>query len=665
MVALVDINNPNERKNQRTLSISHKSRMPARNNTAAPISTDAQSTIARYFNTIMQTYLTSFNIRPNLLQRDLAYYREADSTRQQQMAAASNLAGDTSKMQNVTIPIVMPQVESALAYHAGVFLSGYPIFGTVAPPEFADAITQMDTVIGENSLRAGWSQELMKTIRNGLKYDLGACEVSWEKRKSYNIGTPAIDNISTGSVDDTVYEGNFIKDLSPYNTILDTRVSPDRNHIEGEFAGYTEMVSAVNLKQRMDELDPLDTMNFRAAFESPSSISAPGDMSAAFYTPIINAQALLAPTQNTFSWGAFFSADSGNNNSRIQYRDAYEWTVIYVRMIPSVFGITSRNKNHVQIWKFILINRNVVIYARQQTNAHNLLPIIVCKPSNDGMAYQSKSFSQNAEPFQYVASALINSAIESQRRKVYDRIFYDPLRVSKKDIDNVSSVARIPVRNSTYNKDIGSAVHVSPYRDEGVSEVLSFSQNVAQMADIVNGQNRVQQGQFQKGNKTRQEFDTVMSNANARQQMAAIAMEATFFAPLKEIIKSNILQYQPPVSLTNTSTQKAVKVDPMMLRKAMTSFKLSDGLLPTSKMVDSNIFQTIMQTAQAIPGIQAEYDIMGMFNYNMKLAGADWLDSFKRSPDDTQKYMQTMTQASQAAGTAKPVQQPAQQQAPA
>lgn len=665
MVTLVDVNSQKELGRQLTLNKSKNkaegNNIPVSNNSRAPINKDSQASLLNYYNTALTAYVTISNIRGQMLQRDLAYYRETDQTVAQQRAQGYNAAGDASKIQNVTIPIVMPQVESAVAYQTSVFLTGYPIFGIVAPPAFATAGAQMETIIGENSIRAGWPQELIKTIRNGYKYDLGAVEVVWETKKTYNIGTPDIKELTVGSVEETQYAGNFIKDLDPYNLILDTRVSPDRNHIEGEVAGYTELLSPVAMKQRMDELDLLSTMNFREAFESPSTGAGTATTTTAgYYQPQFNPGALLNVAVNQpFSWNNFFAVANNRDNGRgIQYQSSYEWTVLYVRMIPSVFGIYKKNPNHVQIWKFIIVNRSVVIFAKQMDNAHNYLPIVVCKPSNDGMKWQSKSFAQNAEPFQYVASALTNSAIESQRRKVYDRIFYDPSRVAKKDIDNVSSVARIPVKNSQYNKDIASAIHVSPYRDEGVSDILQFSQNVTQMAEIANGQNRVQQGQFQKGNKTKREFETVMGNANSRQQMVSIALEYTFFTPIKEIIKSNILQYQPPTMLTNSKTNEEVAIDPAALRKAILSFKVSDGLLPTSKLVSDEVFNTIFQTAQAMPEVRAQYDIMGMFNYQMALQGVEWLSDFKRTDEEAAKQLQLMTQAANAAASKPPEQNP-------
>lgn len=214
------------------------------------------------------------------------------------------------------------------------------------------------------------------------------------------------------------------------------------------------------------------------------------------------------------------------NSDGIKYANSYERTILYARVLPSDLKIPGKNRNHVQIWKFIVVNRKVVIFAERQTNAHNYLPIICCKPSNDGMGFQSKSFAENAMPFQSVASGLVNSGMESQRRKVYDRMLYDPSRVNKKDIDVVSSVALIAVKSSQYGKSMQEAVYQIPYRDEGVAEVMSLSSQFVQMGDIVNGQNRVQQGQFQKGNKTRKEFDTVMASASNRGRMRALVLSS-------------------------------------------------------------------------------------------------------------------------------------------
>lgn len=621
-------------------------------NTALPLSENSQKAVIQYLDGVQSRYISNYNIRAVLEQRDRAYYREEDRTTAQFKAKNANAGGDANKIQNITVPVVFPQVDTNLAYMCDVFLTGYPIFATVAPPVEQEGVKQFDACITDNSIMGGWPSELKVALLDGLKYDFGAVEVVWEKKKVYQVGTPQLDDITRGVQEEVLYEGNFIKRLDPYNLILDTRVSPDKNHKEGEIAGYTELLSAVATKMRMDDLDKKMTMNYRKAFEDGSGVTAVGANTAGYYIPQINNDALL-PTETRVAgtnWFAWAGLDK-NKYTGIQYHDSYEWTVIYCRIIPALMGMQVPEATKVQIWKFIIINRKVVIYAERQTNAHNFLPIIVCKPSNDGMSYQSKSFGQNAEPYQSVASGLMNSVMASQRRKVYDRILYDPTKVRKEDIDNTDPVARIPIRNVQFGKGFEGAVQQMPYHDEGIGPIMQMVPQVVQMAEIGNGQNRVQQGQFQKGNKTRREFEGTMAGANSRQQMTAIGLEYTFFMPIKHIIKTNILQFQPPKTILSQQTGKTINIDPNKMRQALISFKISDGLLSSEKLASLDVAGTIVQAATQLPMVDQMYDVMGILAHTWKLQGIDWIDDFKRGPDGQAQYLTALAQNTEASGT--------------
>lgn len=634
--------------------------------TPLPISKDAQKIVVRYLLDAQTLYTTTYNIRSQLEMRDRAYYREQDWSKDNQRAKFANETQDPSKLQNITVPVVMPQVETALAAQAEVFLTGYPIFGVVADPADQDAIRGFEAVIADNSVRSGYPRELMMALRDGFKYDLGAVEVEWEQKKIFTIGTPELTKIEHGSKVEELYQGNFIKRLDPYNLILDNRVSPELNHLQGERAGYTEMISFIEVKKRMEDLPKEGTMNFKEAFECGSGSISNDNSTPGFYVPTINPNALIPADQQVqgsgTNWMQWAALEKKNTNT-IVYHDSYEWTVLYARIIPSTLGMNVPNPNSVQIWKFIIINRQVVIYAERKTNAHNMLPVIVAKPSNDGMGYQSKSFAQNAEPIQQVATSLMNSALASQRRKVYDRLLYDPTKVNKKDIENTSPVARIPVRNTQFGKGFEGAVQKMEYSDDGVATVIQMSQQVVQMGEILNGQNRVQMGQFQKGNKTRAEFETTMGGANSRQKMVSIALEYSFFTPIKEIIKSNILQYQPPATLIDPSDNKTkIAVDPVKMRGAILRFKMSDGLVSSELLTSLNIANEVVQAATQIPQIAQEYDVMGIMAYSWKLRGVAWISDFKRDATGKAQYLTELAAQTTASGEMPP--QPPQPTAP-
>lgn len=613
-----------------------------------PLTPSSQESVVNYLNSALALYVTSFNIRNQLVQRDTAYLRTQDLTQENERARLANQRGDASKKQNITVPVVMPQVEAAVAFHVEVFLTGYPLFGVVAPPDQMEAQTQFESVIIDQSTQAAWVPELIKTIRDGLKYDLGAVEVTWETKKMFNIAAPKSDNITNGTPQETYYQGNFLKHLNAYNLIFDTRVNPAVNHLKGEYAGYTELLSRIALKKLMEDLSPMYTMNFKQALESgTTSTYVSTDATAGFYIPELNPDALLpANARQSHDWSSWWNNSKGE--PAIQYKDSYEVTVLYARILPSDFGIDVPQRNHVQIYKFIIVNRQVVIYAEKLTNAHNMLPIIICKPNDDGLELQGKSFAENVIPIQQLSSSLVNSAIESQRRKVYDRIFYDPTRIAPKDINNTSAVARIPVKSTMYSKNIQEAMYSVPYRDDGIGEILQLSQQVVEMGNVINGSNRVAQGQFQKGNKTRREFDTVMSNSNARQRTQALVLEYNFFGPIKQIIKSNILQYQPPSKLMAPSGGAMVDVDPAKLRAAFLKFNLSDGLLPTEKIASTGLLENLIQLGFTVPEVRLEYDIPGMIAYYYSLMGARWLGDFKRNDTQKAEYLQQMQSATMA-----------------
>lgn len=592
----------------------------------------------------------TWNMRDQFLQRDLAYYREVDTTTEQNRALWANRTGDPRKLQNLIIPIIMPQVESALAYNAGVFLTGYPIFGVAADPAKADAALQLETILSENQVQYAWVRHMIMFLRDTLKYNFGALEVTWKKRKVYSLVNDPSKSVKQGTSSELWYQGNSLRRLDPYNMIWDKRVMPTMLHTDGEFAGYTELMSRVQLKQYLLDCDPELTMNAKKAFESGTPSITINGADSWYCVPQINPNAFRGlsvqnfPTTNWLAW----MVANGQKETDIRYHDMYEVTTLYGRIIPSDFSFAVPQRNQPQIWKFVIVNRQVPIYVERQTNAHNLLPILIGQAIEDGLGYQTKSFADNAEPFQAMTTALWNSAIASKRRQVFDRIYYDPSRIRKEDIDRVTEVARIPVKQSAYGKPVSDAVHSSPYNDTGVADTLQMASQVNAMADESNGQNKVQRGQFQKGNKTKTEFTETMSSANSRQQIQALGIENQVMIPIKEVIKINTLQYQSGASIYSPSQKKLVVIKPEELRDAALTFKISDGILPTDKLLSTDLLQVFMQTIQTSPLMQSEFNMVEAFVYWCKMQGAQWLEDFRRSPDEQKQVMAQLSAFEQA-----------------
>jgi hypothetical protein len=588
-----------------------------------------------------------WNIREQMRQVDLAYIRETDYTVAHQRAKLANRYGDSSKYQNVIVPVVMPQVESAVTYQSSVFLTGSPLFGWVAPPEFEDAALQYQAVIEENSIRGGWVQQFMMFFRDCFKYNFGIMHVNWDRVVTAAIETDLSFSSKEGRPKEVIWEGNCVERWDPYNTFFDSRYLPTQIYKDGEFTGNTKLMSRVHLKKFINELPDKIVTNIKAAFESGMGTASMGSGGIeSYYMPQINPDALITkdPKRSTdwMSWAGIMDRPAGE----MAYKNLYEVTTLYARIIPQDFRLRVPSANTPQIWKFIIVNHQILIYAERQTNAHNFLPTLFGQPNEDGLGYQTKSLASNAKPFQEIASALVNSAMASRRRAISDRGIYDPSRISEAHINSDSPTAKIPLRPAGYGKPINEAYFPIPYRDDQSAIAFQELPQIMGMADKVNGMNPAKQGQFVKGNKTLHEYDSVMSNANGRDQMTAMLLEGQVFTPLKEILKINTLQYQAGISIYSPTQNKVVKVDPVTLRKSFTTYKITDGLTPTDKVIGSDEFAVALQTIASSPQIGAAYNIGPMFSYLMKTRNVV-LAPFEKSQEQ-QAYEQAVGQWQQA-----------------
>lgn len=614
----------------------------------------AQAGIIQFHKSCTQLQLQNWNIRENMRNIDLIYMREQDWTVEHRRAKLANRYGDSDKLQNITVPVVMPQVESAVAYQSSVFLSGLPIFQSVANPQYEDQSLQLNTIIEDQSIRGGWVRELQLFLRDGFKYNISAIEVTWDSIVTAALETDLTYSATQAKPKSIQWEGNVLKRLDMYNTFFDTRCEPTLIPSTGEFAGYTELKSRTALKDFINKLPNKIIENITLAFES--GIGGPGNTSPeTYYQPLLNPDAILNRNiRASTDWMAW--ASLSNPNPTIQYKNLYELTTLYGRIIPSDFGLKVPGANTPQVWKFILVNNSVLIYAERQTNAHNLIPILFGVPYEDGLKYQTKSLASNAAPFQQVASSLLNQSNAASRRSIFDRGIYDPSRVSSADINNPNPASKIPVRPAAYGKPVGDAYAQLPFKDDQSGMVFEKIQQLAAMTDEVTGRNKAQRGLFTKGNRTKEEYSDIMGNASGRDQMVSMLLEAQIFTPMKEILKINILQYQGGTTLYSAPQQATVVIDPVALRTAILSFKMADGLTPVGKQIDSATLQVAMQTVATSPQIGAGYNMAPMFSYLMKTQGVD-LKAFEKSPQQmafesaSQQWDQVAAQIAELAKT--------------
>lgn len=618
-------------------------------NTPFDISKKSQEGLLEYHNQITTASNSQYNLREQFRQIDLAYLRENDNTAEHIRAKQANKNGNSDRLQNITIPVIKPMIDSAVDYQTAVFLQDYPLFGVVSDPQYIDQAMQLQAIIEENSIRSGWAREILLFLNKAFRYNIAALECTWDKAVTAAIETDlSYKGGQEGKPKQIVWQGNKLKSWDMYNTYFDTRCLPYDIASHGEYCGHTEVMGKTALKTFLNQLELKMIQNVVPALESSSMLLGSGYANdSCYYIPEINPDALVSSSdRNRMDWLNYVGMANGRNNN-INYSNIYEVSTEYVRIMPSEFNIRAPAPNTPQVWKLIWVNHSVLVYAERQTNAHEKIPVLFAQPYEDGLGYQTKSLAQDGRPFQDVASALMNSVIAGRRRASTDRVLYDPSRVLEAHINNPNPSAKIPVRPSAYGKPVGEAVYPFPFRDDQAGIAMQEIQAVVSFGNVLNGQNPARQGQFVKGNKTDGQWETTMSNATSKDQRTAILLESQVFTPLKEILKINILQFQQAGTVYSPSQGKEVAIDPVELRKAVMNFKVTDGLTPKQKVISSEALKVGMQVIGSSPAIGQGYNVAPLFSYIMKTENVN-LTPFEKTPNQL-AYEQAANQWSQLA----------------
>ncbi|EKD22468.1 MAG: hypothetical protein ACD_86C00001G0004 [uncultured bacterium] len=577
---------------------------------------------------------------------DEAYYRyQANMDATTGMVTGQGIDAATTPvgvvdMPSTTPPVVVSQVDSMVAYLAEVFLSGYPMFPVVSSPANKVFAEQLETLLDDHANIGGYARQLLLFFRDGVKYNLSAIETPWDSIEQYSMmdDLAAVDKRKV-SKDRKSY--TKVKRLDPYNTIWDSNVPPGDVSAEGDYAGYIEILSRIKAKRKLQRLaDDGEAFNIREAL---TSVSAGLAGSASYYRihPQVSNYISARKPISGLNWYTYLTGKEDSSNIGT---DNLEFFTFYARILPSEFSLNSPSPNTVQIWKFTVVNSSVVVQAKRIISAYDYLPILFGQPLEDGLGYQTQSVAEGNIPFQQAASTLFNISFNSARRAVSDRAIYDSDLIKSSDINAPVPAPKIPVKtNSLMNgKSIKDAYYQIPFDARGTEGALQSGMQIVSFGKELSGLNSPMQGQFQKGNKSVQEWNDTMGGADSRLRLPALTLEFQVFQPLKNILKLNIFQYGEDVELVSQKTGESIKVDIAALRSKVLEFRIADGYTPKSKLAGTESITVAMQMIATSPILQQSFGTMlpGMFSHLLQLMGVRGMEEYVPSPEQQQAFQQ-------------------------
>lgn len=644
------------------------------------LSTDAQTSLLRYCVTVLDLHKRMESLQTKMTLIDIAYARYKDCNSNtgngedtQADACGAETCGVT--IPEITVPIVVSQVDSYVAYLAEVFLSGYPLFPVVASPANQNDANMLQAIIDDHSTRGRYARQLLMNFKDAAKYNFTVAEVDWCPIDTYSVAS-SYDQITKQkpkmSLDS--FSINKVTRKDPYNVLFDYRVHPVDVPYIGEYSGYIEIISRIELKRRL-QYYATSGYGYNTTQAMTSKLGTPTGSSGGLFDflgyykepPQISNLITKGNLRNAGlqDWVAWFGANKNKQETIQNYSDVYEFVTLYARIIPDEHGIDGPRKGSPQVWKLRFVNHTKLVYAERIFSVYDMLPMMFSQPFEDGFDLQTESIAERGMPFQEVSSTLLAIRLNAARRAIMDRAIYDPSLIRESDVNTPVAAPKIPLKANSQmgGKKLEDAYKSIPFDSRGTETVLQDMNNLGKMADNLNGINQPQQGQFQKGNKTRKEWDDTMANAGSRSRLAAFSMEMQFFLPMKEQLKLNIYQYQGPSSFQNAKTGAMYDIkaeDLTRIKQKISLFKIADGYTPAEKLASTDVLTQGMQLLSQSPILQSSLGVMlpKMFIHLMSLGGVQGLEEYMPTEPATGGAPQQQT-------TATPVQAGVNAQQPA
>lgn len=275
-------------------------------------------------------------------QLDKAYARYLDSTdRETRAKYGSQVCGQV--INSVVNPIVVSQVNSLVAFWAETFLTGYPIFGVVSPPDQKEDAAALEGIIQDHMTLSQSVPELLKLLYDGAKYNVMAWDVMWDRLATYDPVKDMMDlsNDPITRVEIDHKHINFIKRLDFRNVHYDRTVPLVDADSRGRFIGKTELVNGTELLDYLQYLEDENTLTgtiAELAGRLKTSTRDRGDLQESTdwtgnYT---------SRRDNDLDWGTIFSGDRTRNQPSALLEASnklFNKHTFYIRIRPIDYGI--------------------------------------------------------------------------------------------------------------------------------------------------------------------------------------------------------------------------------------------------------------------------------------------------------------------------------------
>ena len=563
------------------------------------LSKDTQTKLIKLVQSIQERQRKNTEFIDKLEEIDLSYAKQKIPLEDPVIDCINTIAEDVIK-----VPIVASEVDTVASELINTFVNQVPLFGVLSDRGKPDIAMKFQALIERDARYQRWGRQLMLFLTKAARYNVAGIEVEAIWQKDVNV----ISNTET-------VEPNFeallkpvtsLKALDMYNAIFDSRVPPADLAIDGEYVGYNEIYTRTRLKMLGNMLtDKESVYNATEAYESVlSNMSDYWNIK----PDISNLRPLdINDTDNWLNWAGIID----EQDKLKMMSDAYLITKLYVRIIPSEFGIS--NSNRPIIVKIRVVNNKHLFSYKEVITPLDMLPILFCDLREDGFGYQTHSVGENVKPYQDIATTLLDIRLSGSKRALDDRAIYDSYYLDEHQVNQRIPTAKIPlkatIRNSGDRPPLNTLYYPIPFDASGTIAAMQDMSTILAIKDDVNGTNFTRRGEQRPGNRTLGEFDQLSRAGSGRTVPYNIAIEEQIITPMKMMIKINTLSSTESIQkVFDRNNEQVLEVNLAELRQEMLEYKITGGLKTKQVLRDPNLLATALQAVQNSQELNQQYN---------------------------------------------------------
>ncbi len=582
-------------------------------------------------------------------------------------------AQDSSKVDASGLPldiippnaVVYANAMELAAYLCAVYAYKNPIIDVPTLPNAPHVTEAVKAKLQRDSNAGNWALEMIKIIQSAVFYNLSPAEVRLTSTKD-----------------------NSLRAIDPQNCFYDVSVSPDRVSMDGMYAGYTEVVTLTMLyrimsavpnefvsraaQQLLTNINALEQVAMLRA-ETQGFVGAYRDTTVSSQLAKALGMGLIEGAQasggGAVNWNAFYDnldipKDSPASQRMKISANTFELTTYYRRAMPAwlelppkTYSSYTGSAGQLPVFRILILNHTYLLACEPVKEQHGRIPMMFGSITADSSGSVALAYTESLGATQIYTDKLNAARIEAIRRALSDRGLYDSELVDGDAIKNRGAAAQIPVNGHALkdrDKSIRDAYLHLPFDASGVSALLGMLGESQNFAERISGNNAQMQGGRLPGNKTALEAQREASFGEGRFRVYSIIFQQTFMMPFKIILRSNMGESTSVLTYYDAAAGVKKALTPQEFKDNEFDFELSDGQLPSSKLLSPEAVGQLITAVIQVPELRQTKDLGIMMDL---FAGALGVEDFDRIPPPNAASQAAIAAVASQQGGAAPQQQ--------